>query len=76
VQTRRLAASFNNLTRSVTLTGPEKFYLKATCFFFIFKNPQGQTPFSVNPNFYFLLITFESGTLESQSRAEKTRIIA
>jgi len=43
VQTRRLA-SFDTSTRSVTLTGAEKFLCKATCVlvFFFLGNPQKQ----------------------------------
>jgi len=36
VQTRKLAKSFEHLTGSVALTGPEKFLCKATCDLAIF----------------------------------------
>jgi len=43
VQTTRLAASFELLTGSVALTGPEKFPRKATCDpVFFCENPRNQ----------------------------------
>jgi len=50
VQATRLAASFETLTGSVALTGPEKFPRKATCVpvFFPWKSPKVAGRQSVN----------------------------
>jgi len=49
VQTRRLATSFDTSTRSVELTGPEKFLHETTCIsVFFWKSPQAARCQSVN----------------------------